>query len=318
LLLLDTEEGNLWSALDWATQIGRVDIAGRFVWALLIYWWIRGRRDAGRRVTAQVLSAEASDAVRARALHAAAALSEPGVDPPEKVERLYLDSLALAERCGEHEVVAPSAIGAGLIALERGDSITAEARLRHGLSAAERVGERGEWSAVVAQTWLATTRRFQADPAGAIAHANQALTTTRRRGDVLGHCIALYDLGQAELDMGEHDRARGHLVEAVTLCQQTRDATNLSYLLDALATVELKIGGRERVVTLLGAAQALRELARSAVYRWYAPDIELRDRTAAAACESLGEDAYQRAFDAGLSLTLDGAVEFARREVPTR
>ena len=49
----------------------------------------------------------------------------------------------------------------------------------------------------------------------------------------------------------------------------------------------------------------------STAYRWCWPDIELRQRNADAAGGRLGHDAYQRAFDAGYSLTLDGAVELA-------
>jgi predicted ATPase len=318
LRLFDTEEGNLWSALDWAAADGRADLAGRLTWASFIFWWLRGRRERGRRLTAQVLALELPDALRARALHVAAALSEPQEQPPDVVENLYLDSVALAQRCEDRAVEAPSAIGAGLIALERGDPVTAERRLRGGLSAAQRSGERGEWSEGLAHTWLAMARRFQGDASGAVAHAHEALAITRRRGDMLSECIALYNLANAELTLGRHDQAHAHLVQAVTLCHQTRDASNLSYVLDALAAVELATGGRGRVVTLLGAAEALREAVGSVVYRWYEPDVTVRRRTAERARRQLGQEAYERALDAGRSLTLDGAVEFARRQVPTR
>jgi hypothetical protein len=44
--------------------------------------------------------------------------------------------------------------------------------------------------------------------------------------------------------------------------------------------------------------------------------MELRQETADNVSERLGEAGYQRALDAGRSLTLEGAVEFARRQVP--
>ena len=106
-------------------------------------------------------------------------------------------------------------------------------------------------------------------------------------------------------------------LKAVTVCQQTRDLSNLSYALDALAAVESQTGGRESVATLLGAAEGQREAVGSSAYRWCGPDIELRQRNADAAGERLGHDAYQRAFDAGYSLTLDGAVELVRRQILT-
>ena len=316
LRLFDTEESNLWSALDWAVRGCRAELAGRLTWALFMFWWIRGRRERGRQLVAQVLTLELPDLHRARVLHVAAALSEPGAEPPASVERRYLDSVALAERCGDRATEAASLIGAGMIALERGDLVVAEDRLRHGLSASQRAGEPGRWTGGLAHTWLATAHRYQGDAASAVLHATEAARIARQRGDILNEAIALYNLAHAELDLGQHAEAREHLVHAVALCQQTKDASNLSYVLDALAAVEAATGGQQRVATLLGAAEALREVVRSAVYPWYGPDVALRQRTAEAARSRLGDDAYRRAFDAGHSLTLEGAAEFARRQVP--
>jgi hypothetical protein len=230
---------------------------------------------------------------------------------------MYLQSVDLAVRCGDHATAAASANGAGLMALARSDLVTAEQRLRRGLSAAQQAGPTGEWSAGLAHIWLATTRRFHGDAEGAVRHTNQALLLTGSRADLLSHSIALYNLAHAELALGEHASARKHLVEAAGLCQQTRDASNLSYILDALAAAELAVDGRERVATLLGAAEALRESVGSTVYSWYAPDLELRERNADQLRRRLSDAAYDRAFGAGHALTLDGAVELARREIPT-
>ncbi|HEU4547833.1 MAG TPA: tetratricopeptide repeat protein [Microlunatus sp.] len=316
LRLYDSEESNLWSALDWAARGGRHDLAGRLTWALFMFWWIRGRRERGRQLVGQVLALELSEAHRARALHVSAALSEPGREPAEAVERLYLESVTLAVRCGDRATEAASVIGAGMVALERGDLVTAVLRLRQGLSASAAAGEPGQWTAGLAHTWLATAYRFQGNAPSAARHATEALTITRRRGDILSEAIALYNLAHAELDLGHHGQAREYLVHAVDLCGHTKDASNLSYLLDALAAVEFATGGQQRVATLLGAAEAQREAVQSEVYRWYGPDVVLRDRTAHAVRAQLGEEAYHRALDAGRSLTLEGAVEFARRQVP--
>jgi len=313
----DREESNLWSALEWVVETGESDLAGRFTWALFMFWWVRGRRDRGRHLVVRVLDLGLSDVHRARALHAAAALTEPGTVPPEDVERLYLESVAVAERCGDHAVEAASAQGAGLSALAAGDTVTAERRLWNALSAAQRAGELGEWTAGLAHSWLAAARRFQGDPGGAVEHSGEALESALRRRDVLSESIALYNLGQAELALGHDEEARRHLVEGVRVCLQTRDAGNLSYLLDALAAAELRAGGRERVATLLGAAEALREEVGSDVYSWYAHDLESRTRITEEARLRLGEDAFARAVDAGRSLGLDGAVEFAVRSPQT-
>lgn len=312
----DSEEGNLWSALGWCVSSRRGDLAGRLTWALFIFWWVRGRRERGRRICSQVLDLGLTDMLRARTLHVAAALPEPGQEPVESIEKMYLQSVDLAGRCGDHATAAASANGAGLMALARSDFVTAEQRLRHGLAAAHQAGAQGEWSAGLAHIWLARARRFQDDSEDAVHHVHQALLLTGRRGDLLSHSIALYNLALAELDLAEHGKARGHLVEAAELCRQTRDSGNLSYILDALAAVEFSLGGGERVATLLGAADGLREAIGSVVYAWYAPDLRAREDNVDRVRQRLGEGAFERALGAGHALALDGAVELASREVP--
>jgi predicted ATPase len=313
----DTEEGNLWSALKWSVSSCRGDVAGRLTWALYIFWWVRGRRERGRRMVRQVLDLELTDLLRAQALHVAAALPEPGTEPVNEIEDTYLESAEVAERCGDLGTAAASANGAGLMALARGDLVTAEQRMRHGLSAAQHAGVHGEWSGSLIHIHLATARRLQGDYEGAVQHAEQALGLTGRRADLLSHSIALYNLAQAELGLGQRVTAREHLVEAAGLCQQTRDAANLSYILDALAAAELDAGKGERVATLLGAAEGLREAYGSTVYTWYAADLQVREQRAGQVRQLLGEAAYERAVAAGHVLAMDGAVELARRSIPT-
>ena len=317
LHLFDTDEGNFWAALEWSISSRRGDIAGRLTWALFIFWWVRGRRQRGRRIANQVLELELTEVLRARALHVAAALPEPGKEPARTIEDTYLQSVELAERAGDFATAAASATGAGLIALGGGDLVTAEHRLRGSLSAAERAGARGDWSAGLTHSWLAAARRLQGDADGAVQHATQALELTGRRADLLSHSIGLYNLAQAELALGQNGPAREHLVEAAGLCQQTRDAANLSYILDALAAAELDGGSDERVATLLGAAEGLREAYGSTVYTWYAADLQRREQHASQVRQRLGAAAYERALAAGRVLTVDGAVELARRTIPT-
>ncbi len=310
------EESNLWAAVEWALQTGRAELAGRFVASLSFFWYVRGPRRRARELIDRVLTLELPDHLRARALHGSAALSA-GVGPPEELERRYREALALAERCADPKVEADASIGLGAIALQRGDPATAEAWFERGLHASRRADESATWNIGLAHALLGAAKRFRGQPTDAVSHLQAGLLSARERGDLVTAGLALYNLGQAELALGELHPAREHLVDAVLLCQQTGDASNLSGLLDALAAVESRTSSTERVVTLLGAAQALREAVGFVDYSWYPPDIEQRLRTAEEARRRLGEDAYGRALEAGRSLSLAGAVELARSRGPT-
>lgn len=311
---LNVEDANLASAADWTVRTGRAELAGRFTWALWAHWWLHDR-PSGHRFAHRVLSMDLSDLHRARTLVSASILAEPGTDP-EGVESELVQALELAGRCGDHEVEAAAAVAMGVAELERRDPATAEQWLRRALPAIDRSEEAGGWLTAQVHGFLAAALRFQGDPRNAVEHSQRGLESARKRGDLPVSCTSLYNLAHSMLALGQYAAARERLYEAVELCKQTRDAPNLGWVLDALAVVEARTARPERVVILLGAAEAMREVVGSAVYGCYGPDVDLRLRTAEAARRQLGAERYRRAFDAGLSLTLDGAAQLVQRQVP--
>jgi tetratricopeptide (TPR) repeat protein len=232
---------------------------GVFAWALWMYWWIRGRLQAGRLLVEQVLALDLTDSARSRALLAAGAVAEPGT----AIEEWYAEAVGLAERSGEREAAAGAALGFGLVALQRRDAPEAERRLRGALRAAAEAGTPGRWYAMLAQVFLGAARRFQGDPAGAVVSIEDGLAAARRCEDRVTACAALYNLAHARLALGDQRQAREHLADAALLCRETGDLGNLSYVLDALAVAG---AGPERVAVLVGAAEALREAIGSTVY----------------------------------------------------
>jgi hypothetical protein len=137
------------------------------------------------------------------------------------------------------------------------------------------------------------------------------LESARRRGDRLTAYVALYNLSQVEVALGELAAAREHLHEGILLTQETGDLANLVYLLEALAVVEGATGEPHRVAVLLGAADAVREVAGGRVYGYYKTDESQRAAAARSARDLLGEDEYGDSVDAGRGLTADEAVTYA-------
>jgi len=111
--------------------------------------------------------------------------------------------------------------------------------------------------------------------------------------------------------LGRLATAREHLHEGIRLTQETGDLANLVYLLEALAVVEGATGQPHRVAVLLGAADAVREVAGGRVYGYYKTDETLRASAAQSARDLLGEDVYGDSVDAGRGLTADEAVTYA-------
>ena len=61
------EEANLLVAVDRALDTGHVDTAARTVWALWLYWWLRGQVSVGRRRAERCLRAQLPPGLAARA-----------------------------------------------------------------------------------------------------------------------------------------------------------------------------------------------------------------------------------------------------------
>lgn len=313
LALVEAEDGNMAAALQWALDSGSAETAGRLGWALWLYWWLRGQLHLGRHALEAVGEQPLPGPLRIRVLCAAAsmAFAQGGYEVARSRWRQAYDQ---AESTGDLEGEALSLPGIALTALADGDPWTAASLLRGAVPVAQRIGAAGEWIGALIHVWLGTAVMLETGPDQAVPHIERGLASARSRGDRLAIYVALFNLSQARIEQGDHERAREHLEEGVRLSEQIRDLANLAYFLEALAVVEDAedtAGGPVRVATLLGAAQSLRETVGFHVYGYYRPDDARREQAAARARAALGDDAYDDAVDRGRSLDLTQTVAHA-------
>ncbi len=307
---VEADNVNVTAAMDWALANGHADIAGRMGWALWLYWYLRGQLQLRRPVVEAMLEHDLPDAVRVRVLIVAGNMAA-GDGDLDLAGRRWRHALDLARASGDHDGQGHALYGVAIAALHTGDLSAAEQALRRSGSIAVGLGAAGEWLYAQTRVWLGTVRMAGGDPTDALAHFGAGLAAARQRGDRLTTCIALHNVAQAAVAKGDYEAAGAHLREGTRLCQQTGDLANLAYYLDALAVVHAGRGEPERVATLLGAAQSLRELPSSKAYVYHRPDDKPRQRAAEQARAALGDDAYDDAVDAGRSMLSDDAVAYA-------
>ncbi len=308
LARIDAEHPNLTAAIERVLAAGDAASAGRFCWALWMYWWLRGHHVHGRRLSEAALAGDLPPDVRPRAELAAATMSFAMDDVP--AARVHW--LAAEEHAGDdHVSVANAVAGVGLSALAVGDLAEAAECFVRALPAAEAGGADGEWTAGLSLIWLGTVALLNGDPDGAVEHIERGLVLARRRGDRLSVYIALYNLSQVELTRRANDRARRHLEEGMRLSLETGDLANLAYLLDATAVLEAADGTHARVPLLLGAAQGIRETIGSRGYGYYRPDPDAMAAAEAEARSHLGSDRYDDALDVGRGRRPEEAVALA-------
>ncbi|WP_345710382.1 ATP-binding protein, partial [Kineococcus glutinatus] len=306
---IDAEHANLLAAVEGSVAAGDRTTAGRLTWALWLYWWFRGHFAVGRRVAAA--AADGSDApprVRARAQLALAAMAF-GQGDALVSGAVWQQALASAREAGDVEAQAHAVAGLGIVALSAGDARAAQRHHREAIALADTLGGAGDapWILSLNHVWLGTALLRAGDRAGAREHFEAGLALARARGDRLATFVALFNLSQVEL--GSDDRAaHEHLREGIALSVQVADLANLAYFLEALAVVESRPGGAgerdpRRVATVLGAAQALREVVGSDVYTYYLPDGSMVRRVREAVRRALGATGFEEAAAAGRALT---------------
>lgn len=276
--------------------------AGLVTWSLWLYWWLRGQFTLGRRLAERCLDHPLPTHVRARVSLAAATMAYAGGDQAAAAGH-WARAEALAGQIDDPHALALARGGTGLAALARGDLADAATCFSASLEVAGRAGEdAASWIVSLVHVWLGTVRLLQGDPAAAVASIEQGLSASHERGDRLTTYVALYNLAQAALALGEDAVARRHVETGLRLSGETGDLANLAYFAETLAVIEGRAGRPDRVAGLLGAAAGLRARVGADVYAYYLPDPALREAAEARAREGLGDQAFAEAHRHGEEL----------------
>lgn len=308
LAVTQREHANHVAAAEWALDAGEGDLAGRMVWAMWLYWWLRGHLIVGRRLTQGCLDLDPSGpvAVRAHAVMGAMAFAQGDT----VLARHWCRGATLGRSIGDQEGEAHNVAGEGLIALAEDHLVEAEERFVATIELCESVDLAGEWLWTLAHVWLGTVRLLQGSPEAAVPLLEGALEAARRRDDPPGIYIALFTSVQVALSLGDVATARTQLHEGVGLSLETGDMANLAYFLEALAVVESQEGRHEHVLMLHGAAGRLRETVGANIYGYYQPDEQLLADALDGARAELGPS-YDDVVARGRALSLEDVITLA-------
>lgn len=308
LAVTQREHANFVAAVEWGVRSQQGDLAGRLVWALWLFWWLRGHLLEGRRLTSAVLAGQLSDEVRARA-HAvmgAMAFAQGDLD----AAREWGVGAELSRRIDDVTALSHNVAGEGLVALAEERLQEAEEKFVDTVALTEHAELEGEWLWTLAHVWQGTVRLLLGKPHEATPLLEAALMAARQRDDPLAIYITLFTSVQVSVASGDVVAAREQLEEGILLSVDTGDMANLAYFLEALAVVESLQGHAQRVPVLYGAASALRESVGSNVYGYYRPDETLLANALAGARSQMGS-AFEAAVQQGRTLSLSETVALA-------
>jgi predicted ATPase/class 3 adenylate cyclase len=305
----DIEHANIRAALRLAIDTGQADAAQAAAGALWRFWQQRGHLAEGGRWLEEVLampSGQAPTAARAKALTGAGGIAW-WTDRAAARAR-YGEALAIERQLGDPGRLAEALYNHSFVVAAEDDLQGAARLLDESLALFRQVGdERGAANVLVMQV-------VPDAMAGAwdrvIARIEDVVAIRRRLGDRLDLAYTLVWLAFAYGRAGRRDDARATALEALELFRQADDATGLALALLDLAFLLTWEGRHRDAIRMAGASQAQRDRAGGGPAPGFGGMLE-GDPVADAGAH-LGDDEARRAFQEGLTLTVDQAVTLAR------
>ena len=208
--------------------------------------------------------------------------------------------LEMARSAGSPKDKASAISFLGRLAIDDGDLVTAR-RLLMEANGSARISP--EIDLGLAELFLAEGQLEGAGP-----RLVAALSEAEASGQDRLVSRALYDLGNLARLQGHPVQAEARLCQALELRHEVGDARGVAESLEALAVLNAEASHAERAARLMGAAQALRELSKSARPGSQAPRHDAQVEGIRAA---LKPDAFEAAWGEGTVMAPGAAVLYA-------
>jgi len=304
---LSEDPDNFRAALQWALDTGEVEIGLRLGFALWRFWQQRGNLREGRAWFDRLLAlpgAEARTRARAMGLTGAAGIAYWQNDYAS-AGVWYEEAESIFRELGDMRGLVDALFNSASMAAIAGDIPAALAGFAEGERMARELGDDHEVMRFVGAEGYGA---FMTDElAAARPLLDEALALAEKTGDRFAIGGGHHMVGQVARLEERLEDAADHYRSAIRAMDDLGDAASVTEPLQGLAAVAIAQGRAELGVRLLGANAAIREkLGGGPPPEW----LRLGDPFTTARA-SLGDEAYQAAWDAGMAMSVDEAVAAA-------
>ena len=258
LARLDGEHANLRAALASALATGDADTAVGLAVVLRFFWRVRGHVEEGLRQLEAVADAfvEAPPADRSKILNGiGVALAERGEYEAARVR--FEQALAAAQGLDDPRGTAFTLMNLGNIVLSGGDPAAARDLYSHALSVLGEAGDAAGQALVLENIGVAELALGRRE--GAVAAFERALAHARTAAAPEKVASASLSLARALIDLGEIERGRTLLRDALEILRDLGERHKQAECIDAFARLAAVEGRAHDAAALLGAGSALRD-----------------------------------------------------------
>ncbi len=311
------EVSNVRAALIWARDTKRSALGMELLARFGRTWYLSGMLSELRGWLETFLALDAASetpappALRANALYGLARVAYDRGEA-EDVAALADQSLAAAREADDAEAMSNAFVILGQIAQRNGDVSRAGERFEEGLAWARRSGNLHALSAALG--FRAQSAQAEGDMVHAVALYEEALRIARQNGSLWGEALTETHLGRLAFAQQRYEKARQHYGNALALYRTFGSDVYLTWCLEAVAALDSAEGNHICAVTISAGTETLRA-------RGHAPRPPAEQQAfghALAGCRAaLDDEAYQRAWAAGLAASRDTLIRLALGEDDT-
>jgi predicted ATPase len=302
---LEADHDNLRTVLDWLESAGRTQEALQLAGALYRFWSMRGYLLEGRDRLERLLARErAGTSARMRALHGAAVMASSTGDP-ETAEKRAEEARDLARTLGDAWGEAYAVYMLGMAATEREDWSGALPFFEASLDAFRRLGD--DYYVLLAMDGIAWIPRMLGDRERSKRLHEETLACARASGNNGVVALQLWQLAGLANKEGRTHEALAMLREALVLNRDEGYREGIAEVLVAMASTLQSVSAPAAALALLAAAARLREEIGGGA-GWVGDAIE---RLRGSLRDSLGDAAFESAWERGRALSTDEAIALA-------
>jgi predicted ATPase len=303
---LERDHDNFRAAFDWCATTGDAERAMNLAALFWRFWQMRGHLHEGRTRLESILAMPSSfkfREARAGALEAAGGVANWQGDMPA-AQTFYDECLLLTREGGDKKAIA-NAIYNDAFPMSVNRSNLEQSLILFG-EALPLFRELGDEAAISRCLWgNANNLYYTGQLDEAIAALDEAIALFRKRDDRFSLGWALHTRSLTAIKKGDLVNARLFMAEALRIFATAGDVSGAIILLDDASEIERLEGNRELGIRLAAAAAA-HQMASGAGLQNILNIEEDRVRR-----EDLSDEADQRLWAAGETLTIDQAVALA-------
>ncbi len=317
LAKLEDENNNIQAALSWLIDKGDAATAVNMGWGLHAYWLITTRLSESLHWMTAALSrldtAPDADgrvdpgklAARGRAL-SVAGFSAAWQGNADWARSLLGEAELICGQSADPHVMGMVHAGYAVAALSLQQLEASQAHFEQCLACYQEAGD--QWTAVMALNGMLRVagQRRDFDTSERVYAELQLLLPVLSDG--VSVAIAAFEIGFVAMQRGNFADADRQLRQAIRMCRESGYREGVIWSLEAMAALAFFTGDVQRAGTLLGAANAIRDLAGIPV--WHVSEgTELNNLMLAAKAKD--PQVYDAAWLLGAAMTIDQAVSYA-------